>query len=170
MHNVRQIGFEMGTDIHTNIEVFNKKTRKWERKALYYKDDDGSFKETWTLLDNRNYILFGKLAGIRTTEKPFVYPRGLPDDLSDETNALYGDGFYYHTPTWYDYCELCLYSQTENAFVTNDLYDVEKDEYVLHDKWNVVEPFIAAINMILEAYGVYYPDPGDVRIVMWFDS
>lgn len=77
----------MGTDIHTNIEVFNKKTDKWERKALYYKDDDGNFKEAWTVLDDRNYDLFGKLAGIRTTEEPFVYPRGLPDNLSNETKG-----------------------------------------------------------------------------------
>lgn len=100
----------MGTDIHTNIEVFNKNTDKWERKALYYKDDDGNFKEAWTVLDDRNYELFGRLAGIRTTEKPFVYPRGLPDNLSDETKKLYGNGSWYHDTTWYDYCELCLYS------------------------------------------------------------
>lgn len=138
----------MGTDIHTNIEVFNKKTDKWERKALYYKDDDGNFKEAWTVLDDRNYDLFGKLAGVRTIGEPFVYPRGLPDNLSNETKELYGDASWCHDETWYDYCELHLYSQT----------------------CNVVKPFIDAIDVVLEAYSIYYPDPGDVRIVMWFDS
>ena len=138
----------MGTDIHTNIEVFNKKTDEWERKSLYYKDDDGNFKEAWTVLDYRNYDLFGKLAGVRTIEEPFVYPRGLPDNLSNETKELYDDASWCHDETWYDYCELRLYSQT----------------------CNVVKPFIDAIDVVLEAYSIYYPDPGDVRIVMWFDS
>ena len=160
----------MGTDIHTNIEVFNKKTDKWERKALYYKDDDESFKEAWTVLDDRNYELFGRLAGIRTTEKPFVYPRGLPDNLSDETKKLYGNGSWYHGATWYDYCELCSYSQTERAIVEYELYNADLDEYIMTDRWNAVEPFIDAIDKVLEAYGIYYPDPGDVRIVIWFDS
>lgn len=160
----------MGTDIHTNIEVFNKKTDKWERKALYYKDDDGNFKEAWSVLDDRNYELFGRLAGIRTIEKPFVYPRGLPDNLSDETKQLYGNGSWYHCATWYDYCELCLYSQTEKAIVENELYNADLDEYIMTDRWNVVEPFINAIDKVLEAYGIYCPEPGDVRIIIWFDS
>lgn len=160
----------MGTDIHTNIEVFNKKTSKWERKTLYYKDDDGNFKEAWTVLDNRDYELFGRLVGIRTTEKPFVCPRGLPDNLSDETKKIYGNGSWYHSATWYDYCELCSYSQTERAIVKYELYNVESDEYIMVDSWNVVELFIDAIDKVLEAYGIYCPDPGDVRIVIWFDS
>lgn len=160
----------MGTDIHTNIEVFNKKTDKWERKALYYKDDDGNFKEAWSVLDDRNYELFGKLAGIRTTEKPFVYPRGLPDNLSDETKQLYGNGSWYHGATWYDYCELCLYSRTEKVIVEYELYNADLNEYIIVDGRNAVEPFINAIDKVLEAYGIYYPEPGDVRIIIWFDS
>lgn len=160
----------MGTDIHSSVEIFNKKTKKWKRKALYYQDYEGAYKEAWMILDNRDYNLFGKLAGVRSMEEPFVYPRGLPDDISDETKELYGDGTGCHTATWYDYCELNLYADTDKAYFEYEIYDADKDEWIVDSKQNVVRPYIDKIDMILEAYHMWYPKPGEVRIIMWFDS
>ena len=161
----------MGTDIHTNIEVRNHTTGKYERKALYAKKDDGSYEEAWQLLDDRNYHLFGKLAGVRSYDFPFVSPRGLPDDPSDETLELYEkERDWIHNVTWYDYCELSLYAAGEHAYVDDVEYDEENKEYVTTDRYNVVEPYLNSIRMVLESYEVYYPRPGDARIVIWFDS
>ena len=159
----------MGVDIHTSVEVFNKDASKYERKCLYYKDDNGNFKEAWSMTDNRNYELFGRLAGVRSYSKPFVRPRGLPDDISDETKELYGSGEYYFNATWYDYCELKLYSKTDDAYVEDEVYD-DDNGFTIVDSWNGVEQYINAIDIILEAYGIYYPVPGEVRIVIWFDA
>ena len=52
------------------------------RKALYCQKDDGNFEEAYMVFDNRDYELFGRLAGVRSCVEPFVYPRGIPDDAS----------------------------------------------------------------------------------------
>lgn len=157
----------MAININVCVEAFNKKTNKWEYKALYKKNDVGMF-ETAYILEEQNSSLFSRLATTSVLEEPFVYPRGLPDDLSDETKERYGDGSWFFDETWYDYCELNLYSDTAKAFVEEHEYDVESDEYVVVDKYNVARPFVDKIDLILEAYNIYYPKPGEVRIIMWF--
>lgn len=149
--------------------MYDKEHKKWVRKALYYQKDDGSFDEAYMIFDNRDYELFGRLAGVRSCVKPFVYPRGIPDDASEETRKLY-DGCDYHDATWYDYCELNLYAQTDGAYVVEEEYDDECGSYEIADVWNVVRPYVDKIDMLLDAYGIYYPKPGEVRIVIWFDS
>lgn len=157
----------MATDIHVCVETFNKETKKWEYKTLYKKNDMGMF-ETAHILEARNSSLFSRLAGFGL-EEPFVYPRGLPDDLSDETKLRHGSGNWFFDETWYDYCELSLYADTDKAFTEELEYDVGSDEYVVVDKCNVVRPFVDKIDLILEAYDIYCPKPGEVRIIMWFD-
>ena len=75
----------MGCDIHTFSEV--KINGTWH---LYNQPDVG-----------RYYELFGKLAGVRSTIKPIVAPRGFPQDASLITkmeNDYWGvDG---HTHSW----------------------------------------------------------------------
>ena len=98
----------MGCDIYVHLEHYNKESKRWENLSLYKKDTDGTFKSV-DVYDGRDYELFGILAGVRSCSNPFIYPRGLPDDLSCEVLNKYGDGEYFHTPTWYDYCELYAY-------------------------------------------------------------
>lgn len=160
----------MGCDIHVFVEAFNKENKQWERKALYYKDKNGEFQEAWTLLENRNYELFSRLAGVRGSGESFVCPRGVPDDMSEEISKEYSSYCDWHSATWYDYCELNLYADTDKAFVDDYVYNLDNDEYEVDDRWNIVRPFVDTIDKIIEAYGIYYPKPGEVRIVMWFDS
>ena len=54
--------------------MFDKGRKKWVRKALYYQKDDGGFAEAYMMFDNRDYELFGRLAGVRSCVEPFVYP------------------------------------------------------------------------------------------------
>ena len=76
----------MGTDIHTWIQI--KKNGKWETLNLYIekkKDNDTKeYERAYTLVENRNYGLFGKLAGLRTWEDAIVPPRGWPDDITED--------------------------------------------------------------------------------------
>ena len=96
----------MGCDIHLFVERQNKKTGAWEfvsppqngtkfidGKLLEgevdyrfdWTDESGLDDRTW--FDDRNYTLFGYLAGVRScpTDIPFaeaVAQQGMPDDLS----------------------------------------------------------------------------------------
>lgn len=149
--------------------------------------------------NGRDYELFGVLAGVRCTVAPFVQPRGIPDNLSCEVKNEYGDGDWYHTPTWYDYCELNAYSHMlsdstkelkrknneikelrkkieEFKHDADDAHYVDEDiEYLDYydEEYDVagrLASFISCIDVVLEAYYIYYPNPGDVRVVMWFNS
>lgn len=90
--------------------------------------------------------------------------------MSDEVKKEYRNGEWYFGETWYDYCELNLYADTNKAFENEEVYDVNSGTYYVTNKYNVVRPFVDTIDMILEAYGIYYPKPGEVRIVIWFDN
>lgn len=63
-----------------------------------------------------------------------------------------------------------LYANTDKAFENEEVYDADSGTYYVTNKYNVVRPFVNTIDMILEAYGIYYPKPGEVRIVIWFDN
>lgn len=156
----------MGTDIHSYVDRKNE-DGKWETLRLYTKTVDNEYVDkTWEITDDRNYALFEKLAGVRGFVSPMVDLRGLPKDLTNlEMKDYYGengeDKGCWHSETWYDYCELCALAQTPGA-----ISDDEDDE----EPYNPVAEYLAKVNAILQAYDVYYPNPGEVRIVMWFDS
>lgn len=102
---------------------------------------------------------------------------------------------YWHTPTWYDFNELETYSYLLNDFnkalkqKSNRIEELEKevkklknedeedeilwldDEY--DDKRSVFErlaSLVGDVSDLLWKYGIYNPKPGEVRLVMWFDS
>lgn len=139
----------MGADIHLYVEHYNKESKRWDSLSLYKKSSEDKFSPV-DIYDGRDYELFGLLAGVRSMIAPFVLPRGVPDDMSCEVSKAYEDGQYYHTPTWYDWCELQTYER---------IFDNER-----------LDGFMNDIEKVLNAYDIYYPKPGDIRIVMWFDS
>lgn len=108
----------MGTDIHLYVEHYNKESKRWDSLSLYKKSSEDKFFPV-DIYDGRDYELFGLLAGVRSIIAPFVFSRGVPDDMSCEVSKAYGDGQYYHTPTWYDWCELQTYER---------IFDNEYDE------------------------------------------
>ncbi len=151
----------MGTDIHLYVEHYNKESKRWDSLSLYKKSSEDKFFPV-DIYDGRDYELFGLLAGVRSIIAPFVFSRGVPDDMSCEVSKAYGDGQYYHTPTWYDWCELQTYER-----IFDNEYDDEDDTNSLCKR---LDGFMNDIEKVLNAYDIYYPKPGDIRIVMWFDS
>lgn len=181
----------MGCDLHCYIEQYNKETNEWDNLTLYKKNRDGSFKEAY-VYDGRNYELFGLLAGVRGGGC-FVGPRGIPDNLSSEVAEYwdYGKDNGWHTPTWYDFCELEAYEymlkdslkeinrlkceinrlKEEVAKKNDDEYDFY--EYEDDDDFNVADSFsgfMDCIRTVLDAYDVWYPKPNEIRVILWFDS
>ena len=150
----------MGTDIHTWIQI--KKNGKWETLNLYIekkKDNDTKeYERAYTLVENRNYGLFGKIAGLRTWEDAIVPTRGWPDDITEDIQEATE---YYFSPSYFDYCELKALAKTKDAI--SYYWDDEKGI-------NVIEDWLTYIDFVLDAYGEYYPKPGECRIVFSFDN
>jgi hypothetical protein len=63
----------MGCDIHAYMEFKPKGSTQWSG---------------WPRINlDRNYLMFGKLAGVRSDCEPVVPPRGIPSDLSYWANG-----------------------------------------------------------------------------------
>lgn len=158
----------MGTDLHLYLEHKNAETGNWEPMNLYI--DKNGEKKYVDIYHGRYYLLFGQLAGVRVMIEPFVYPRGLPNDLSDFVREEYEKGNdkldndetvnWFHDMFWYDYVELKLYSKTDKATIE----DWEKEPV------NPTEDLMRDIDFVLDMYDIWDPKPGDIRIVGWFDS
>lgn len=151
----------MGTDIHVNI-LHRKKDNSFEDLRIYNKDGEDI---TWRCsFNDRNYILFGKLAGVRYCEEPLVPVRGLywglPQDVVDKYNdpdyCMYG-------ASWYDFTELVAFKDSPRA--------IEEDEYEDGhiERWNPVRTWVERLEDYLELFGIYYPYPGEVIISIMFD-
>lgn len=161
----------MGTDIWSYLERKNHETGDWEYITLYKKDGDAF--EPIRLYDGRDYEMFNKLAAARCIwgeDDTFTPCRGVPKDMSPEVAEIYGDGDDFHSATWYDLIELRLYAKTPEAQVVEDeIYD-EEGNIVETKTRNVLDGLLESINLTLDAYHIWFPNPGDVRVVMWFDS
>lgn len=81
----------MGADIHMFIEKAPIAKRRDEIISSLLSVKKFDIKENWELIKsevsiNRNYNLFGRLAGVRIREGmiPLSYPRGIPNDASED--------------------------------------------------------------------------------------
>lgn len=165
----------MGTDIHVDVQQFDEKKGVWKSLKLYVKKENESGEEVLEpsnyFLEYRNYELFDKLAGARTCfsdSDSLVPPRGYPRDYDGE---LTEDAEWLHSKTWYDYIELKALARTPEAYVTKYNFDEEDEEgNPVEEKVNVVQPWVDNIDILLDMYFVYPQQPGDVRIVIAFDS
>ena len=187
----------MGCNLWAYVEQHDKKTGAWKYLSLYKKNKDDTYDDVF-MYASRDYELFGMLAGVRSFNSPFVDKRGVPDDMSEELNEKYGDGRNWHSSTWYDYCELKAYSRMLNKSektikrLENEVLELGKrvrdlspkeDDDTSVDWWDFdrddddersdaerLSYFVACIDDLLMIYHVYKIMPGDIRIVMWFNS
>lgn len=202
----------MGCDIHIYCEKYNDEKEKWESLSLYKKKEDGGF-EPISIYDGRDYELFGLLAGVRGNSHFFsggcgyiVAPRGIPSDLSQYVQNEWECGKdedgrqWWHTPTWYSFCELDTYTYLLNDFNKemkkknkkiaelnkeignlksankNDGYDLFYCDYEDEDEdddYNGIDAlvgFMDCIKDVLRAYNIYEPKQEEIRILLWFDS
>lgn len=94
----------MGCDIHCFVETWDKRKKKWKKVTGfindYYDPSDSyfsskEFKNSDNILMNRNYWEFAILANVKNGSdfegpdisnriEPISYPKGIPDDISEE--------------------------------------------------------------------------------------
>lgn len=150
----------MGCDIHFYLEV--KEDDMWINKNKVSIntdwDENLEYPQSDIVLDSiyydRNYLLFGVLAGVRdTTPQPISHPKGLPDDVSEEIK-LFADNYDGHSYSWLTLNELTDYdwdsvgSIYRNCLSFTETVFPEMLDLIKHD-----------------------PDRyNDVRCVFWFDS
>tara|TARA_R110000803_G_scaffold20201_12_gene52265 strand:- start:837 stop:1295 length:459 start_codon:yes stop_codon:yes gene_type:complete len=95
--------------------------------------------------DERNYVLFGMLAGVRGDAEPVAEPRGWPADLCPELEAERSD--IEHTPCW-----LMVYEMQEHF--------ARRPEHASAD-------FETCLAEMVRVAGV---GPENIRAVFYFDS
>lgn len=84
----------MGCDIHAFIEK-------------RYPQDSGDYSRSIHFPINRDYFLFGLLAGVRNSNCDYIEPRGLPLDINWFTREQYEEmKMDAHTPSWLTLPEL----------------------------------------------------------------
>lgn len=141
----------MGCDVHVYVEV--KINGQWCSYAHPNVD--------------RDYELFGVLAGVRRDGPPIVEPRGVPDDLGEVARMKYESwGYDAHTPSWFGPDEMLKLSVwwVENGHLgRTHLMGIE-------DSWKCYlfgEPLTPA--GLLEA-AQRHQGLEDFRVVFWFDN
>lgn len=125
----------MGCDIHAHIE-YTKVCGRYFAKAII----------------PRNYALFSYMAGVRAygQVEPVVPPRGLPDNMEEETREDYDEQKRdAHTPSYLNYTEFKL------------AYDRASEEFA--GRCRVTLAYLAAMK-VLDRAGF------NPRIVFWFDN
>lgn len=156
----------MGTDIWVHL-LRRTEENTYKELKLYAKREDckygysnkEEFIEIHPPYEGRDYILFGKLAGVRSMEEPMTPVRGLFYGLPEDLKQRYEDG-YYHSATWFDMSELPLLAK-----VYGETTDYEGNRY------NPVKFWVEKIETILECFWIWdYDQPGNVIVQIWFDS
>jgi hypothetical protein len=153
----------MGTDIHGFIEA---------------RFDDGNWYAVNKIDFNRNYILFGIMAGVRCTELLHQKPKGLPEDVSKVTK-FYSDDFgkYAHTRSWLTIKE--MHYHILDAFINSydEVRHYSNAKYTYPDLISSMDDFTQALfpyyfeDDLERVWKCLHPlELNKTRIVFWFDS
>ena len=164
----------MGTDIHVKIQARSKGSDEWQYITLYKKNFVSGDVEPIGCYEGRDYELFDLLSRVgRTHVDCLVEPRGLPEKLAPEIHEQFycfdEDGEdcspYWHSTTWYDVTEL-------RAFCDSD--KIKQFDWTCSEDWLPLserfQRFVYDIDQTLAAYWLWYPNPGEVQVILWFDS
>jgi len=166
----------MGCDIHSYVEV-KQANGTWHAPLGFQTDSNLAYPETYedaeyttnapSPVNDRNYDLFGFLAGVRRDTTPaliwlgidggwggYSHLRGLPDDMAEFTAKEWkdwdGDG---HSASWLTIAEL------KHALVASMIVG-EADGFSESLQWSIAQ--------IEQA--TFPTPPEDVRLVFWFDN
>ena len=174
----------MGFDMIASVYHRNKETQKYEKMAFY--DKDGN--ELQDIFPTRDGMLNQLLVGYDRYSYNFEdigAHRGLPEWYVDILKEKYpdwfdNDGWSYNINegTYYDYLELRGWAQgdicnhedweaLEKEFDYDDNAAPDCDNYVVHKPpmRNALKEFVEQIGIYLNAYGVYFPKPGEVIVI-----
>jgi hypothetical protein len=167
----------MGTDIHLFIE------HKMKPDGEYLSLSDGELNLP------RAYKVFAALAGIRTDERPFISPRGFPDDASRESHK----GYYHRVADediefdgrWFIVKPVHAQRYVELGISHRKTWrkiDLVSDPDAHHPSWMSGGELMAALQhsgisledlspeyrVVLAALELFFDRAG--RIVFWFDN
>ena len=139
----------MATDIHIHVEY----QQRSKRGRLHWVHANEEFER------DRNYDMFGILAGLRSDIEPIFPPRGLPEDISLETEQSHKDwGEGAHTESWLNTQEFGACLEAVEEIYKERCPDEYEEEY-------------------LKGYRLIYrymkdsDDEGEpARIIFWFDN
>lgn len=154
----------MGCDIHMTLErriegawhcIWDGRVRPRVKTYRENNTTDDSYQST--IVRNRNYGFFARLAGVRGLGPE---AKGLPDDISPVTKHIidsWGDDGHSHSwDTLADFCRKWAYESPDEEkveFVKEQLTGNQRKDYVQY------------------LFGMYSDEsPEDVRVVYWFDN
>lgn len=166
----------MGTDIHVKIQARAKNSDEWNYITLYRKNLGTGEMESIDCYTGRDYELFDLLSSVgRSHVDCLVEPRGLPEKLAPEIHEQFycfdEDGEdcspYWHSTTWYDITELRAFCDSSKIDQHSVYEDIGAEFTPLAERFR---RFVYDINQTLDAYWIWYPNPGEVQVIMWFDS
>jgi hypothetical protein len=151
----------MGCDIHTYIE--KKKDGKWipAQGFMQTGDDDDELPDVpiYDTFFERNYALFGLLAGVRNSNIVWFKPKGFPKDASKEVKAQFDYwGVDAHTPSYLTKEELDRVD-----------WDGMIDYYGEQRKRKDISQEFTSLVFWLNSYD-YSCKPDEIRLVFWFDN
>lgn len=157
----------MGCDIHIYVEVKYKNKSDWEVfkedyfeltdfGKSYYKKEKSNI-----LFDNRDYTMFGFLAGVRDSEIiPAPYSKGLPDSVAQEVSDDYTlwdlDA---HSVAHLYVSQLLEFDYSKNAYESEPL----KNYYTVLG--GLFFKNLKELNLLLGRDNIE-----NVRLVYWFDN
>lgn len=148
----------MGCDIHTHIEIRYK--GKWEHYACPSID--------------RNYTLFGVMAGVRGKGPAIVEPKGVPDDMSIVTKLSWErwrpDA---HTASWFNEKEIDLLNawleKQKEQSEDNGAWRIYNLEYGILNKTYMFGNGLTTFKHYNDCE--YLPKGCDaIRMIFWFDN
>lgn len=186
----------MGCDIHIFVE--KRINNKWECITEIEEEEDGYLSPKKDIYSERNYSLFGLLAGVRGDAKPIKEPAGLPEDVSEIVKKISdrwnGDG---HSHSYYTLEDLLKYDKNtqnpESGYVMKDRWvkfqaslKTSEPDYELRFPfagwanpelgWEYHEWQVPAIAISPILFYKVIPElrtlgePENIRIVFWFDN
>jgi hypothetical protein len=172
----------MGCDIHVYIEKRLRPEDAWqldENHTVAHDDDDEPRYLEQVSATNRDYHLFGILAGVRGGRNPLFPQRGIPKDAT-EILAEYAEGPDWHSHSWLTLAQFkkCL-EKAENYYPNNNkstdaFYSWKECDWATMPQAyttmiNYCEEWIA--NETAEAILLNRTDvKPEVRIIFWFDN
>ena len=194
----------MSCDVHVILE---KKVKSGFTKDVWHlcnnfrvrEDDDiNQIKNPQIIIQThdmgfQNYEVFGWLAGVRSCQSPFIYPRGLPENCHEYVKKEYEinkTANCYHTPTWYNLKDLMHFADNMQLDVTIEDFEDRSnfDDYKnqFKEEKQLVQDFTKTIidyifnhtfefdfsnDVGLDKYQYAYENFAEnYRIIFWFDS
>ena len=148
----------MGIDIHVKI-LHRTEDGNYEYLSVY--DKAGNDLGTRAPYCARHSVLFEVLRHDLPARERGLFPH-FPEEARED--YMEDDwGF-----TWFDWCELSAYAENPKYFYPDDDWDEEGN--LIEKRVDVLSPWVEEMRFVLGLYNIWWPNPGDVIVQIWFDN